>query len=90
MDREFKLRIYNIDGTEEDKVYTEHPKLEELQKLVGGYIELVNIRLGGGIKQLLVNEDGLQKKLKYNKKASALYHGMIVGDAVLLLNFTLK
>lgn len=56
--------------------------LEELQKFVGGFIELVPYRLGG--KLMFVNEDGIALNLKMNKIATNLcYEGnRIVGNAI--------
>lgn len=54
--------------------------LEELQAIVGGYIEIV--RVPGGF--LVVNEDGLLRRLPRNGQASRLHPSSpIVGDAVL-------
>lgn len=53
-------------------------KLEELQKYVGGYIEHVP-----GTDYMLVDEDGLSKKLPFNVEASNNAGMRIVGDALL-------
>lgn len=71
-----------------------HPKgdffnLEELQKYVGGYIELVTID-----KEFLmiVNEEGKLMCLPQNEKATRLYHkvryteDVIVGDVLVCNN----
>ena len=55
--------------------------LEDAQKLVGGWVEL--IQLDGG-DQLLVNEEGLLRKLPPNPLASIIAMRLIVGNAVLL------
>ena len=64
--------------------------LEELQKLVGGYIERISMPDG---KAMYVNEDGKIKGLPYNIKATAMLemHGLIpndyvVGNVVVLSN----
>ncbi len=44
--------------------------LEEMQSLVGGYVEIV--QLWGGSHYLLLNEEGRLKNLPVNKLASAL------------------
>lgn len=55
-------------------------RLEEAQKLVGGWVEMVHLYNG---KILLVNEEGRIKNLPYNEPVS-LYAGMrIVGNAIL-------
>ena len=59
---------------------------DDLQKLVGGYIEMYTMDDG---RQLLINEDGKMLKLKHNPEATALlpknfYHDTVVGDAVVL------
>jgi hypothetical protein len=45
--------------------------LEELQKFVGGYIEIVWLRDG---RCMIVNEEGKLNDLKYNKIATDLYN----------------
>ena len=61
--------------------------LEELQEMVGGYIEIVAEKFG---KQLVANEEGNVLGLDINWKATKEYNdffekqGMILGDAVLL------
>lgn len=56
------------------------PTLEEAQKLVGGYIEVV---MGEGF-QLLCDEDGRSKRLPINHNASAMVGRAIVGPCVAL------
>jgi hypothetical protein len=60
--------------------------LEELQSVVGGYIELV--RCLDGKNFMIINEDGKGLKLPINHKATEIYSGnrlvdFIVGDVVL-------
>jgi hypothetical protein len=63
------------------------PTLEQLQKMVGGYIEVVSLSDG---RQLIVNEEGLLHDLPKNPEATALNVAMgngqplIVGNAVVL------
>ena len=56
------------------------PTLEEAQKEVGGYVEM--IRVEGG--QLLVNEEGRLKGLSHNPTASEIAGQNIVGNALFL------
>jgi hypothetical protein len=46
------------------------PTLEELQKLVGGYIEVHKLRNGD---DLVMNEDGLMQNLPINQEATKLF-----------------
>ena len=68
-------------------IHDKAPSLEELQKIVGGYIEIVADEFG---KQLVVNEEGNILGLDINWVATKEYNdyfgkpGMILGDAVLL------
>jgi sarcosine oxidase gamma subunit len=55
--------------------------LEELQTLVGGYIEAVRI---GPSKWLIVDEEGLLKNKPFNANASTMASCQIVGDAVMV------
>jgi hypothetical protein len=67
-----KYTLVNSDG----KVsYRERMSLKQMQKFVGGYIELVSIE---GVK-FLCNEDGLQLKLPKNKR-----YPVFVGNVLIL------
>jgi hypothetical protein len=76
-------RWIKADGTEvtvkplHGKTFT----LEELQKYVGGFIELVYTNDG---KEMYLNEEGKLKCLPVNRTASLLYMGddLIVGDVL--------
>ena len=58
--------------------------LDELQELVGGYIELLGVPSKDRV--LVVNEDGRLKGLPFNKNATDLYQrDTIVGDAVITM-----
>lgn len=78
--------VYYTDGRVEEI----HPAgatwaLEELQTLVGGYIEVVRTRDG---RWMVVDEEGLKKRKPENEKATALYRygdvHLIVGVAVVV------
>ncbi len=60
--------------------------LEELQRLVGGYIEIIQTKIQG--KVMVINEEGKLKELPVNMKATGLYiygdHDKIVGDVLLI------
>lgn len=58
----------------------ERPSLEEAQKAVGGYVEIIPV--GDG--QLLVNEEGRIAGLPINPQASEAAGQPIVGNALLL------
>ena len=56
-------------------------KLEELQRMVGGYIEVVYL---SDKKMLVVNEEGRIHGLESNLRASVYANQIIVGNVVLL------
>lgn len=56
------------------------PTLKEAQNLVGGYVELIQSK---GF-QILVDEDGLAKKLPINHNASAMAGKTLVGPVLVL------
>ena len=75
----------NVEVVERDKPF----ELEELQKLVGGLIEVVpQWTWGVGHKLMVVNEEGLLLDLPYNVKATDLLKRFnpygIRGTAVLM------
>lgn len=55
--------------------------LEEVQKVVGGYVEVV--RLPHNMK-MLVNEEGILMKLPLNLLASQMANQKIVGDVIVV------
>jgi hypothetical protein len=67
-----------------------YPTLEQLQALVGGYIELVCVDYDGSERDMYINENGKIDGLLSNIAATALYqdkwptHDYIVGDAVIV------
>lgn len=72
-------KLYRVNGT----VETVEPKnktdfsLEELQKIVGGLIEVVPVF---GDKYIVVDEEGRLKNYQHNKTASQLVFGQVIGD----------
>jgi len=72
------VSLLRPNGTQESHPYP--TTLDGWQKLVGGYIEVVERQ--GLI--LVVNEEGLLRELSPNIQASFLVGQPIVGDAVLL------
>jgi|TARA_R100001129_G_scaffold178940_1_gene155260 hypothetical protein len=59
------------------------PTLEEAQKIVGGYVEMVRSPSEPDW-QILVNEEGLLDGLPFNKEATELCGTGIVGHAIIL------
>jgi hypothetical protein len=75
-----KATIIKVDGTKQEMSH--RPTLEESQKIVGGYIELVRCSKG---KTLVVNEEGLLHHLPMNPEAMKYYpYSLIVGNVILL------
>lgn len=60
----------------------ENPSLKEAQDFVGGLVELVNLPNGD---QMLVNEEGIMKKLPINDPASSALGQPILGNAIILV-----
>ena len=58
-------------------------KLREVQKMVGGYVEVVYLRDG---RIMLVDEEGLLKQLPINRAASLMAGRPIVGNALVMPN----
>ena len=77
--------LYEPSGRDSDYVPRNGKKftLEELQALVGGYIEMVRIPGDAGKRVLFVDEKGKLKGLRPNVRASHLAGQLIVGNAVL-------
>lgn len=84
---ELKQETVSVIKSEEPTmtVYDVEPTLEEAQKVVGGYVELVDLyEIGEGC--LLVDEEGKLKRKPINELATKLYNklfnGVIVGDVI--------
>lgn len=73
-------KIFRADGSVEDM--PKKPTLAQLQKAVGGYIEMV--RIPDSAQYLYVNEEGRVHGLPPNLQATALALQNIVGDVVLM------
>lgn len=61
----------------------EYFSLKELQKVVGGYIELVNIKAVFTDDVMVVNEEGNLMELAPNEEASIYAQQPIVGDVLI-------
>lgn len=82
--------IYRADGTTERVIPANRREftLAELQRAVGGFIELVRMAKGNGHGTMLINEEGKLKGLPHNEAASTLlsphYCDHVVGDAIVI------
>lgn len=56
----------------EPKVKEEGFELDQLQSIVGGYIEIIHLRKSKQI--MVINEEGKLLGLPYNEEATRLYH----------------
>ena len=72
--KEIRATLYKVDGSKEPLILTPDTRLETLQKLVGGYIEVIQIidliaTLKGDSlaeKDLVINEEGRLLNLPVN------------------------
>tara|TARA_R100000808_G_scaffold12468_2_gene31029 strand:+ start:661 stop:957 length:297 start_codon:yes stop_codon:yes gene_type:complete len=91
MAKKITMTIIPADGAGEieERTITECPALEELQQLVGGYIELVKVRVAGRATEMICDEDGERKQLTVNNRAldrieaTASYMPTLVGPVVI-------
>lgn len=82
--KQYERKLIKADGTIVDyppagKTYT----LEEMQKAVGGYIEIVHA--GRSQTLIVLNEEGKLQGLPVNNKATELYgnpNDVVVGDVL--------
>lgn len=58
------------------------PSLDEMQEIVGGYIEGVTVGINGEPCRMYVNEEGLIKNLPTNPAGQLMYGGEIRGDII--------
>jgi len=60
----------------------EKPTLEQAQAIVGGWIEMITV----GDMQILFDEEGLNKQLPLNEKASEMFGRPLYGPVLILEN----
>jgi len=83
-----KATIVRVDGSTEELDHK--PSLEEAQKVVDGYIELIKAQdIWKNKVRLVVNEEGKIINLPTNKSVTmiygpSVYGGYIVGDVIIL------
>lgn len=77
--------LLKADGTVETFLPSKGKRLslEEVQGLVGGFVERLKVPASGG-SVLLVDEEGILKELPLNPQASELVQRPIYGDALLV------
>jgi len=73
LERKMMTPITKIVSDKKEKI-----SLDEAQKIVGGYVQLLSLPNG----KLLVDEEGLLKNLPINAEASMLANQRIVGNAI--------
>jgi len=79
-----------VDGTTEITEPAKKPTLEEMQAMVGGYIEPVRgIKWNGHTGVMVVNEEGILDGLPFNAKASLVARRTIVGNVFILIGWRL-
>jgi hypothetical protein len=73
--------VLHVDGTL-TALDKREPTLEEMQKIVGGYIQMIEIMFLNEPGQMIMHEEGKIKGLPVNHKATAiaLTHSNISGD----------
>ena len=95
----FQIKVLYPEGISAIQDSELKPTLEDLQRIVGGYLEPISVLNEDTPRRLyrtmLVDEDGRQKQRPLNAEATRLYRAAwgstpaIVGTAVLLMNFKL-
>lgn len=78
------VETIRVDGSAEIEPASKAPSLETLQSAVDGYIEVVAAWKGEKRVTMIVNEEGLLRRLPLNETASLLARRPIVGDVVVL------
>lgn len=87
---DFKYAVIEIRASGQVVLYAMKQRkldLNYLQRAVDGHIEIVNIRFQTGRYLMVVDDEGLLKEKKPNGIASILYGDLIVGDAVIGIQY---
>jgi hypothetical protein len=66
-----------LDPSEGESIHTGHMDYEDIRARIGGYLEIVHIREGGKIVQVVCNEDGHMLRLPRNHMADIRFKGTI-------------
>lgn len=91
MSKEIVATRFNADGSasvvarkplQKRKTHVDHFSLEDMQKWVGGYVQI--LQAGDGRAFVLCDEDGQPKGLPLNQHASMVAGRPIVGPAVVV------
>jgi hypothetical protein len=69
------MKLIRVSGEETEIKIT---SLAQIQELIGGYIEEINLPHG----LLMIDEEGLWKQLPINQTASNLARKQILGDVI--------
>jgi len=97
-----RIHIYDTNDVVETIEVEKCPSLEELQEMVGGLIERTECLFNGQVCDMIINEEGLVKRLPFNSLAThfrtqyLLLNGLeqyvtpIVGNAVIFEGFELE
>lgn len=78
------IHIYNTDGSYLRIPRDKKPTLQEMQSVVGGYIECLKVTHEGHTRTMVVNEEGLILGFPDNPEASEIAGRPIVGNAIVL------
>lgn len=83
-----KLIVLQPDGIQQEIQQDHYPTLEQLQQLVGGYIERVFVDWESTRCEMFIDEDGGPKELPKNLAASRLWAGIgyLRGPAVIVVD----
>jgi hypothetical protein len=76
---------FKADGSIEQVDLDHELSLEEMQRLVGGYIERVQVKYHGKHRDMWVNEEGRLLRLPVNRQASRIADRFIVGNVFIIL-----
>jgi hypothetical protein len=88
------LIVLKPDGSRDEIEQATYPTLEQLQKLVGGYIELQHVDFRDALREMFINEDGKRENLPVNEEATRVWlrgrqymrgRDVIVGPAVIVV-----
>jgi len=94
--------IFHLDKDVEEKEWDTFPILEEMQDIVGGYIERVTISNSyiadelkdhfdpDGASEIIVNEEGLLHNLALNEEALMMTGQRFVGPVLLFVGTPMK
>lgn len=80
----YVVTVIHPTGMVEEVVIERAKEIEQLQSIVGGWIQLIHVPYEGKVRTAFVNEEGKMHGLPYNARATEMYRrDVLVGSLII-------